>query len=119
MQEFSFKQGQNIFSETNTEMMELVSKAGARHFYVTMSCGMPIYEADFGWGKPVWLNVINSNMSNLVILDDTREGNGIEAIIYLNEEEMAGFERNQELLAFATLGHNILKDSSITSTSRL
>ncbi|XP_038685637.1 stemmadenine O-acetyltransferase-like [Tripterygium wilfordii] len=119
MQEFKFEQGQNIFGETNSEMMDLVSKAGAHYFYVTTSCGMSVYEADFGWGKPVWINVINLNMSNLVILNDMREGNGIEAIMYLTKEEMAVFERNHELLAFATLGHNIFEDTSRTSTSRL
>ncbi|KAF5730808.1 vinorine synthase-like [Tripterygium wilfordii] len=119
LQEFSFEQGQNIFGETNTEMMELVSKESAHYFCVTTSCGMPIYEADFRWGKPIWINVFNLLMSNLVILNDTREGNGIEAIMYLTEEEMGVFERNQALLAFATLGHNIFEDSSTTSTSRL
>ncbi|KAJ4719155.1 vinorine synthase-like [Melia azedarach] len=72
-----------------------------------------IYDLDFGWGKPDWAGMIGLNDSatfhNVVMLMDTRKGDGIEAWVYLLEEEMAKLLLDKELLAFATVDPNPLK----------
>ncbi|XP_022772425.1 vinorine synthase-like [Durio zibethinus] len=70
-------------------------------------CRFPLYDTDFGWGKPLWLVSINKMVSNTIALADTRSGDGIEALLTLDEEEMALFEQNEELLKYATLNPSI------------
>ncbi|KAI3876778.1 hypothetical protein MKX03_037445 [Papaver bracteatum] len=62
----------------------------------------PIYEADFGWGKPTWASISKLDIQNLVTFMDTSSGDGIEAWVSLKVEDMVEFERHEELLAFAS-----------------
>ncbi|WOG81902.1 hypothetical protein DCAR_0101058 [Daucus carota subsp. sativus] len=61
-----------------------------------------VYEADFGWGKPVWVSSARLTFSNVVTFFDNKEGDGIEAWIILKEDEMAKFEADQELVSFVS-----------------
>ncbi|KAK9090208.1 hypothetical protein Sjap_023385 [Stephania japonica] len=71
----------------------------------------PFYEADFGWGKPVWVAVLNGPFKNVVMYLDTKSGDGIDAWITMTEEDMAQFESMPELLEYATPLHNALQSS--------
>ena len=45
--------------------------------------GLRYYEADFGWGKPVWLSIGSVSLPNAALLSDTSDGEGVEAsVIY-------------------------------------
>ncbi|EEF47535.1 Salutaridinol 7-O-acetyltransferase, putative [Ricinus communis] len=68
----------------------------------TSLCRFPLYEADFGWSKPIWAGAPSLTFKNLVVFMDTVSGDGIEALIHLKEEDMAKFQEDQELLQFAT-----------------
>ncbi|XP_038688552.1 stemmadenine O-acetyltransferase-like [Tripterygium wilfordii] len=92
-----------------SKMMESLGKMGDGDFYIFSSwCRMPVYEADFGWGKPIWVTLVNLKVPNVVVLVDTKEGDGIEAWVYLVEEEMSLFECNQELLSFASVNPSVI-----------
>ncbi|KAK9027764.1 hypothetical protein V6N11_067587 [Hibiscus sabdariffa] len=74
-------------------------------FYNSLSwCRFGVYEADFGWRKPIWVSLAgaSSKAPDIFVLLDARDG-GIEAWVSLNEEEMGSFQRNEELLAFASM----------------
>ncbi|KAM4079377.1 hypothetical protein ACB094_09G113100 [Castanea mollissima] len=62
-------------------------------------------EIDFGWGKPVWVGLMGEGGSgrNLIVLQNTTSGNGIEAWVTLEENIMSILEQDPEFLAFATL----------------
>lgn len=66
----------------------------------TSLCRFPVYEADFAWGKTVWIGSAKLFNKNIVTFLDTKSGNGIEAWINLEEEEMAKFEVDRELLLY-------------------
>ncbi|KAK9027769.1 hypothetical protein V6N11_067592 [Hibiscus sabdariffa] len=69
-------------------------------FYNSLSwCRFGVYEADFGWGKPIWVSLAGASgeAPDIFVLLDARDG-GIEAWVLLNEEEMGTFQRNEELL---------------------
>ncbi|OMO81483.1 Transferase [Corchorus olitorius] len=70
-------------------------------FNFTSLCRFPLYKADFGWGKPVWVGSVSLTFKNLVVFMDSISGDGIEAWISLQEEDMATFERDEVLLAYA------------------
>ncbi|XP_055810902.1 vinorine synthase-like [Solanum dulcamara] len=72
----------------------------------TSLCKFPFYDIDFGWGRPKWASV-GSIAPNLVVLMDTSDGKGIEVWLGLVEEDMAIFEKNQELFKFVSLSQSI------------
>ncbi|CAN8304156.1 unnamed protein product [Cochlearia groenlandica] len=72
-------------------------------------CKLGMYEADFGWGKPVWVTGRGtSDFKNLMLLIDTKDGLGVEAWITLKEEHMSLFERDEELLESASLNPPVI-----------
>ncbi|WRX31496.1 hypothetical protein QQP08_023983 [Theobroma cacao] len=99
------------FCEHIEEMMGKASygAAGETDFIgFTSWCNFGLYEIDFGWGKPAWVTCTASNksetvFSNTVVFMDTRFGDGIEAWVFLDEQDMAKLEQNEELLAFGSL----------------
>ncbi|XP_022948443.1 deacetylvindoline O-acetyltransferase-like [Cucurbita moschata] len=86
------------------KMDRLISGGWDHAVYCCSSwCKFPLYDADFGWGKPMWITVPDFDSKNLIMLMDARDGKGVEAIVRLEEEEMAVFQQNQELLSFCDL----------------
>lgn len=68
--------------------------------------GFRLYESDFGWGKPIWMNIdTGSFLNNFVLLTSTRDGDGVEAVVTLSEEDMLLFELDPELHSFAYLSN--------------
>ncbi|KAE8736337.1 Detected protein of unknown function [Hibiscus syriacus] len=91
--------GYNHF-ERFREIAETYGKDGIVPFGVTSLCRFPLYEADFGWGKPVWAASGDREIQNTAVFLDTITGDGIEAWVTLNEEEMAKIDSDEELLAY-------------------
>lgn len=54
----------------------------------TSICKFPLYEMEFGWGKPFAFFPMDQKIKNGVILMDTKSGDGIEAWISMAEDEM-------------------------------
>jgi len=81
------------------ENAERLSKGEVISLAFTSLCRFPVFEADFGWGKPVWVGSGKLIYPNLVTFFDTKSGNGVEVWINLDEEDMAKFEVDKELLA--------------------
>ncbi|KAK3200736.1 hypothetical protein Dsin_024151 [Dipteronia sinensis] len=82
--------------DENTFKGELV------YFTCSSFCRFPIYEADFGWGRPVWCAAGAVPCRNCTILIDTKNEDGIEAWVHLTEEDMAKFETDKELLTYGS-----------------
>ena len=96
----------SVFGESYKEIDSLYAETV--HFIGFSSwCRFPLYETDFGWGKPTWVSVGDLVHKNFIVLVDTRDGGGIEAWVTLSEEDMAFFERNKELLEFAALNPSV------------
>ncbi|KAG6422717.1 hypothetical protein SASPL_113097 [Salvia splendens] len=59
---------------------------------ISSLCGGGVYGVDFGWGKPAWFCKCDgggeAEVWNRVWLNDTRNGDGIEAWVILEEEYM-------------------------------
>ncbi|XP_038686474.1 BAHD acyltransferase BIA1-like [Tripterygium wilfordii] len=102
-------------SDTINKMLEIATSGkgigGVVDTYSFSSwCRMPLYETDFGWGKPLWISFANLEVPNGGgVFVDTREGDGIEAWITLREDEMAIFEQNEELLSFAYVNPSVIE----------
>lgn len=72
------------------------------NFAFTSLCRFPVYEADFGWGKPTWVGSAALSFHNVTALIDTKTGDGIEAYLSLKDEDMAKLEVDREFQAFAS-----------------
>ncbi|XP_060967206.1 stemmadenine O-acetyltransferase [Cannabis sativa] len=87
------------------EIGELGCSEGVDYMGVSSWCRIGFYEADFGWGRPIWVSSFclsgYSMVISLVILVDTRSGDGIEAWVSLDEDDMAIVECNTQLLQLA------------------
>ncbi|KAM3749662.1 hypothetical protein ACB098_05G203500 [Castanea mollissima] len=84
------------------EAIEKVLKQDIVPFNFTSLCRFPIYEMDFGWGNPMWIGRVSLPFKNVTVFIDTKSGDGIEAWVNLKEEDMAKFESDPELLAYAS-----------------
>ncbi|CAK7322772.1 unnamed protein product [Dovyalis caffra] len=69
-------------------------------FHFTSWCRFPMYEADFGWGKPTWVTTAISSKKRISTLMDTKDGDGIEAWISLDENNMLLFEQDPDIITF-------------------
>ncbi|XP_068328001.1 stemmadenine O-acetyltransferase-like [Pyrus communis] len=99
-------QGEDGFthaSEPLKETSELVSEGEVEFFRFSSWIRFSLYNTDFGWGKPTWACIPNVPMKNVVILLSSSSGDGIEAWVTLDEEDMAKFERDHELLEFVSV----------------
>ncbi|KAL3844069.1 hypothetical protein ACJIZ3_001472 [Penstemon smallii] len=93
--------------EKLNELKKFYSDENADYMTVTSTCNGGMYEVDFGWGKPIWASVgyADANLpavGNMLMLMDTRYGNGVEAWVTLTEQEMNILQNDPELLAFAS-----------------
>ncbi|XP_050218194.1 stemmadenine O-acetyltransferase-like [Mercurialis annua] len=97
-------QGEDGFAKALEPLKELrqLALGGERAEVYTFSswARFPLYEINFGLGKPIRVCTITVPVRNCVILMGTKSGDGIEAWVTLTEKDMAKFEKNQEFLKF-------------------
>ncbi|KAJ7957625.1 Vinorine synthase [Quillaja saponaria] len=92
----------SVIKECLNEARNLLQKQNKIVFRCSSWCRFPIYEVDFGWGKPMWASTAACVDKNIFILMDTKQGDGIEAYVTMEAQEMALFECEHDLFAFAT-----------------
>ncbi|XP_050207906.1 stemmadenine O-acetyltransferase-like [Mercurialis annua] len=93
-----YLQKTNVIINLMKEEVKKLVKGDVIGFYFTSLCKIPIYEVDFGWGKPVFVGSAQLPFKNQVSFLDTRKGGGVEAWVNLKEEDMAKFEIDKDLL---------------------
>lgn len=88
------------------DFMKKSSKEFFKGEFVTLNftslCRFPLYESDFGWGKPTWVGSPALTFKNLIIFKDTKSGDGIEMYLNLEVEDMAKLEADKEFRAFVS-----------------
>lgn len=70
--------------------------------WITSCCNFPFYEADYGFGKPVWVTCGSSPAKNTVYLIDGVGGNGVEAYVGMEDKDVPYFEEALHIKAFVT-----------------
>ncbi|KAJ0802446.1 putative vinorine synthase [Helianthus annuus] len=83
------------------EKSVLVFMNGCPNYTFTSLCRLPYNQVDFGWGKPDRVMLRAVHPGSYFILMDTACRDGIEVTVQLEEDEMAIFENDRELLAYA------------------
>lgn len=98
---------ENIFNQSK-ELLDMYHETeNLDAFRFTSWCNMGIYEADFGWGKPVWVGLMGDPVAptskmGLVFMDSC-SGDGVEIWITYSKQVIALLEKDSEILAYATM----------------
>nr|XP_043638214.1 acyltransferase Pun1-like [Erigeron canadensis] len=73
-----------------------------RTYMCSSVCRFPFYQVDFGWGKPERVIIVTTGIlgSSHFVVMDTASRDGIEAIVHLEEGEMAILQNHKELLLY-------------------
>jgi shikimate O-hydroxycinnamoyltransferase len=99
------EEGFETMSDYCSQLEGLFSLEKPDIFAFTCWCYLGLTKANFGWGEPLWVGLmgkVGPAFRNLTVLVETKDGNGIEAWVTLDEERMAVLERDPEFLAFAS-----------------
>ncbi|PSS00224.1 Salutaridinol 7-O-acetyltransferase [Actinidia chinensis var. chinensis] len=88
----------NFFQKRGKEEDEEV------RFSFTSLSRFQLYEADFGWGKPIWVTLgkHSNSWKNTALFFPTPSGDGIEVILCLEEEDMVQLEADKHFQAFVS-----------------
>ncbi|GFP85226.1 pelargonidin 3-o-(6-caffeoylglucoside) 5-o-(6-o-malonylglucoside) 4'''-malonyltransferase [Phtheirospermum japonicum] len=87
--------GHNLILDHLAKMRAIPETANVLMFTDRTKFGL--YEADFGWGKPIWVGIGNMSSQHATTLIDNKEGDGIEAWVHLNINDVPSFERYLQL----------------------
>ncbi|KAL5790973.1 hypothetical protein ACOSQ2_005861 [Xanthoceras sorbifolium] len=75
------------------ELAEEIKKGeGDVHKFSSLR-NFPLYEVDFGWGKPAWVSFAQRPYKGVMLID-TKSGDGVEAWVTMDEEEMNYFQND-------------------------
>ncbi|KAM7265146.1 hypothetical protein ACFE04_002829 [Oxalis oulophora] len=69
---------------------------------LTSLCCLPYYEADFGWGEPIWVSSVHKP-TEIIHLMDNKSRTGIEAYISMEEYDMVQFQKDEDILALNSI----------------
>ncbi|XP_076899670.1 akuammiline synthase 1-like [Bidens hawaiensis] len=70
-------------------------------FMCSSLCGFPFDKVDFGWGNPAVASItLRPTKLDGSLLMDTPNGDGIEAWVTLDKEDMKRFQNDKELISF-------------------
>ncbi|XP_023522263.1 vinorine synthase-like [Cucurbita pepo subsp. pepo] len=99
--------------QESSKFLEAMKKAAAQFSTgeliscsFTSLCRMPIYDADFGWGKPAWISSPALMFKNLFVLIDKKDGDGVDVYVHLKPENMEILEADEKFLKYAKLPSN-------------
>ncbi|PON77158.1 Transferase [Parasponia andersonii] len=100
--------GNSLVFESVKERDEILKSVSDVDIYWCSSwCKFRLYEMDFGWGKPVWVSSGVVSSSNLIVFEDAKCVDGIQAWVTLDPQVMAVFERDEEIMSFASFNPSI------------
>ncbi|KAJ6413208.1 hypothetical protein OIU84_006079 [Salix udensis] len=80
------------------ELAETLGKDGVDGYLFSSWCRFAVYEADFGFGKPDWVSNLDNEMECFVFFMDTKDGEGIEAWVGLDDKSVLLFQQDLGIL---------------------
>ena len=110
-----FQEGYQEHLDFMRKRMERAAKGELVTLTFSSLCRFPMYDADFGWGKPAWVSMAAMGITNQIVFMDTKNGDGIESYFSLTEEDMAKFELHSEFISLlkSPIGGNV-KEKSVS-----
>ncbi|KAI3740503.1 hypothetical protein L2E82_30962 [Cichorium intybus] len=83
----------------HTAMFETTRRLSEDYYVYSAMNRFPTYGIDFGWGKPIKVTIAWA-LKNVIFMMDAPNGDGIDAIVSLEKQDMKIIQNDPELLAF-------------------
>nr|GMD98560.1 acylsugar acyltransferase 3-like [Ipomoea batatas] len=74
---------------------------GFDKYFFSSFCNFPLYDVDFGWGRPKHVSVPMGPFKNFILLSGNKSMDGVDAWVTMEEGHMAALEQYEELEEFA------------------
>ncbi|KAK6117229.1 hypothetical protein DH2020_049029 [Rehmannia glutinosa] len=87
-------------------LMSFLAKGELEYCRFSNWCSFPIYEVDYGWGNPIWVCTTALPLKNTIILARSRCGEGIEAWVNMNQDNLQVLETQIQLISTNMLRMN-------------
>ncbi|XP_050216253.1 stemmadenine O-acetyltransferase-like [Mercurialis annua] len=100
--------GFSMLHEKMKETIKTVSCDRVNFVMISSLCNLGIYDIDFGWGKPLWVTCIDlppnsTEYLNSIVLLDSKMGRGIEAWVFMDEQDLVLLDKYVKLLQYAVI----------------
>ncbi|KAI4318714.1 hypothetical protein MLD38_032388 [Melastoma candidum] len=89
---------EEICSMVVKDREDMFRDSGSRLVLFSSWCRFPLYENDFGWGKPEMVTSISMPF-RVAYLMDRKSDKGIDALISLSEDDMMLFKRDPNIIS--------------------
>ncbi|XP_027108872.1 pelargonidin 3-O-(6-caffeoylglucoside) 5-O-(6-O-malonylglucoside) 4'''-malonyltransferase-like [Coffea arabica] len=98
----SGEDGNMVIIDSFKHVTEIICNSGGdlNVIMFTSWCRFPLYEVDFGWGKPIWISPASIPAPNSCVMMDTKDGDGIEAWLSLDEKDMYMLQQDHDITTF-------------------
>ncbi|GFP93926.1 vinorine synthase [Phtheirospermum japonicum] len=80
------------------ELCDVVSEGKAEGFLFSSWARFPLYEVDFGWGRPARVGTTAMLLNNLAVFMNTKSGDDIEVWMNMRPENVEAFENQFKLI---------------------
>ncbi|XP_038687457.1 stemmadenine O-acetyltransferase-like [Tripterygium wilfordii] len=105
LKNFQGEQGFERICKFHEDAKELYSKSGIAIETSALNM-MGWYDADFGWGAPSWVTTAPICINEMLLIG-TKSGDGIEALVMLDDNQVAILEHDPEFLAHTRPGQAV------------
>ncbi|XP_056159333.1 acetyl-CoA-benzylalcohol acetyltransferase-like [Syzygium oleosum] len=77
----------------------MLGRDAANVILIDSWCRFPLYDSDFGWGKPDSVSNTSPPLRSAGLVDSSIDDGGIDAWITLNQDEMVLFKQDPDIVA--------------------
>ncbi|KAI3448773.1 hypothetical protein Pfo_005438 [Paulownia fortunei] len=81
------------------KLFSIITKGELEWCSFSSWCRLPLYEVDYCWGNPIWLCTTALPLKNLTVLVSSRCGEGIEAWVNMNQDNLEMLETQIKLIS--------------------
>ncbi|XP_057767471.1 stemmadenine O-acetyltransferase-like [Salvia miltiorrhiza] len=97
------ERGHELAKENFMEISKHLARENVEVFRFSSLCRFPVYEADFGWGKPAWVSYAGAPNKNCVFLFESVDmRGGVEAWVVMTRQAMERLQGDVEFLRFTS-----------------
>nr|KYP53836.1 Anthranilate N-benzoyltransferase protein 2 [Cajanus cajan] len=86
-----------LCSTLGQEQLDYISKgvpySGSHNILLTSWISMPVYEADFGWGKPVHFGLAHVSQEDRAMITRSSDGDGVVVSMHFQTSQMQLFKK--------------------------
>lgn len=88
---------EDIIIKPEADLIEGLKSCDVHDLWFTDWSKFGLYKVDFGWGKPVSVDMAPVPYERVTVLMNNKDGDGIEAWVHLMSNDMLSFQEDEEI----------------------